>query len=143
MVPARLPNGRVRNLGGATTCAVYLLTSNPRDSSVDVIKSAYEQALRFHQETFGASEAHTWLSHTSSITDVLTLVAMAEKKYKVAKLARWRLTSTVTSWWKLVSSRMMHYEKVIDTFVSSNPEYSALIWGAMKFLFAVSHFADR
>jgi hypothetical protein len=32
---------------------------------------------------------------------------------------------------------MMKYEKVIDTLVSSNPEYSAVVWGAMKFLFTV------
>lgn len=32
----------------------------------------------------------------------------------------------------------MHYSKVIDTLVSSKPEYAALVWGGIRFLCTVT-----
>lgn len=108
-------------------------------SPPDVAKQAYEQALRFHHDEFASSTGTTsWLSSTSSVHDILHLLAETQKKYVDKRKGRWKTTTAAVSWWKLLSARMMQYEKVIDTFVASHPEYSALVWGAMRFLFTVT-----
>lgn len=71
------------------------------------------------------------------MSDVIQVLQEAQKRYGAKKAGRARFLATATSWWQVASSRLMHYEKVIDTIVSSNPEYSAIVWGAFKFLFTV------
>lgn len=41
-------------------------------------------------------------------------------------------------WLARVSSRLMHYSNIFDVLAQHHPEYVALAWGAMKFLFVVS-----
>jgi hypothetical protein len=67
--------------------------------------------------------------------DVLDVLEASQTKYQSRSAKRWKPVATAVTWWKQLSSRMMQYETVIDSFVSSNPEYAALVWGAMKFLF--------
>ncbi|KAM7213549.1 hypothetical protein V8F06_011046 [Rhypophila decipiens] len=72
------------------------------------------------------------------MSDVIQVLQEAQTQYGEKKAGRGRLLATATSWWQVASSRLMHYEKVIDTIVSSNPEYAAIVWGAFKFLFTVT-----
>ncbi|KAK4208742.1 hypothetical protein QBC37DRAFT_296066 [Rhypophila decipiens] len=72
------------------------------------------------------------------MSDVIQVLQAAQNKYGAKKAGRGRLLATATSWWQVASSRLMHYEKVIDTIVSSNPEYAAIVWGAFKFLFTAT-----
>ena len=74
---------------------------------------------------------------------MLNVLAEAQNKYTEKKLSRRKSSVIMASWWKAVSSKMMQYEKVVDTLVSSHPEYSALVWGAMRFLFTVSVVCPR
>lgn len=107
--------------------------------SVEIVKQAYGRALDFHRLTFGPDATSTsWISNSSSIQDVLDVLAATRARYEAKSSKRWRSVAVVVSWWKLMSSRMMQYERVVDTLVSSNPEYAALVWGAMKFLFTVT-----
>lgn len=107
-------------------------------AATDVIKNAYEQALLFHQANFPRKNSETWLSKASSIQDVLNILAESQQRYQASKLKRWKAVSKAATWWKALSLRMTQYEKVIDSLVSSNPEYAGLIWGAMRFLFTVT-----
>lgn len=38
---------------------------------------------------------------------------------------------------KRLSSKIHYYGNVVDVLVQHHPEYVALVWGAMKFLFTV------
>lgn len=105
--------------------------------AAQVLGTAYHQALQFHQDEFGPSDEATWLKEKSTLSDVTAILAQAEEKYAASKAKKPKLLAHFTSWWQAASSSLMRYEKVIDTFVSSHPEYSALLWGAMKFLFTV------
>jgi hypothetical protein len=101
----------------------------------DVIQQAYDEALRFHKAVFQDSKGETWLSKASSMQDVLDVLAESQRKHQAKIASRWKPAATAVSWWKRASSTMIQYETVIDSLVSSNPEYAGLVWGAMKFLF--------
>lgn len=105
---------------------------------MDILRRAYSQALQFHRKMFKRSTVNTWLSHTSSVQEIMDILGKAQKRYMAKKQTRGKSVAKVTSWWELVSSRMMQYERVIDSLVASHPEYAGIVWGAMKFLFMVS-----
>lgn len=50
-----------------------------------------------------------------------------------------RSNSSARKWLQKFSRRVTHYSNILDVFVQHHPEYVALVWGAMKFLFLVSH----
>lgn len=106
----------------------------------DIVAQAYSQALRFHRDEFAPTPADAvpWLSTTTSVHHVLEILAKTQQRYTDKKRTRWKITSASVSWWKLLSSRIMQYDRVIDALVSSHPEYTALVWGAMRFLFTVT-----
>ncbi|KAH9908653.1 hypothetical protein F4778DRAFT_356785 [Xylariomycetidae sp. FL2044] len=106
--------------------------------SQDILQTAYEQALTFHKATFASGDEQTWLSGNQTVPGVLEALKQAQEKYEAKKANRSKALAAVSSWWQKTASRIMHYEKVIDTIVSSHPEYSALVWGAMRFLFAIT-----
>jgi hypothetical protein len=37
-----------------------------------------------------------------------------------------------------LAEKIHHYSGLVEVFVSHHPEYTALVWGAIKFLFVVS-----
>ncbi|KAK4185153.1 hypothetical protein QBC35DRAFT_504382 [Podospora australis] len=100
-----------------------------------IVEKAYRQAVDFHQSRFSPKEKNTWLSQKSSIQDVMRVLAESHDRSEAKKEKRRKQAAKLGSWWKTLSSRMLQYEKVVDTFVSSHAEYTAIIWGAMKFLF--------
>lgn len=69
--------------------------------------------------------------------DALEAVRAARDKYVEKKKRRHRVDTALSSWWVNAAARITCFGSVIDTFISSNPEYSALAWGAIKFLFMV------
>ena len=69
--------------------------------------------------------------------DVIATIQAAETKYAVKRANRSMVYTTMASWWTKSISRINNFAGVVDMFVSSNPEYTALVWGTMKFLFAV------
>jgi hypothetical protein len=109
-------------------------------SPLDVAQHAYQRALQFHQKEFAhaSRDVIPWLTTTSSVQDVLDTLAKTQQAYLNKKRGRRKVTTATISWWKELSTRMMQYDRVIDTFISSNPEYAALVWGAMKFLFTAT-----
>lgn len=73
------------------------------------------------------------LLKSCTLNDVLDMVNDAkrrsEEKHK---------NSRVHSYLVSFSERLLHYGNVVDVLVSHHPEYVALAWGAMKFVFGVS-----
>jgi hypothetical protein len=60
----------------------------------------------------------------------------------IVKTARDNYTSSrnkkASKWLERFSSRLMYYGNIFDVLSQHHPEYVALAWGAMKFLFVVS-----
>lgn len=109
------------------------------DSAV-VLKTAYEKALESHKELTNGRHKIAFPSLTDKTTlgDVLQAVLEAEKKYGTKKESRWWFTKAVISGWSRTVNRINVFSGVIDTLVSSHPEYAALVWGTIRFLFTVS-----
>lgn len=72
------------------------------------------------------------------MTAILAEIQKAEDVYAAKKESRWRVTKKVNSGWTASVNRVGTFINVIDTLVSSNPEYAALAWGSIKVLFLVS-----
>jgi hypothetical protein len=69
---------------------------------------------------------------------VLEEVRKAEEQQNKKKSSRHRFTKAVALVWTTAVNKINTFSKVIDVVVSSHPEYAALVWGSMKFLFLVS-----
>ena len=118
-----------------------------RDAPILDLKDVFEQARALYLSQRGdrKKETSSWLGKTSSLDDVLEAIRSAENKYTAKKESHSRVRSTFSSWWTKAAVKIVHFRDIIDTFVSSNPEYVALAWGTIKFLFMVglvslSHF---
>jgi hypothetical protein len=109
-----------------------------REPPPDVVKHAYDDALAFYKATLQQGKGEAWLDNASSVQDVLDVLETSQSRFQSRNAKRWKPVATAVTWWKQLSSRMMQYETVVDSFISSNPEYAALVWGAMKFLFKVT-----
>ena len=70
-----------------------------------------------------------------TLEELLGVVANVSKKYEAKKEA-----SVVRNYVLAFSRKVMVYSEVVDVFVSSHPEYAALVWGTMKVFFLVSIF---
>lgn len=76
-----------------------------------------------------------WLDEHTSVSDVLKVVADAKSKYESRR--NWSKSkggNTLSEF----SSRVVYYSSVLDVLAQHHPEYVALAWGAMKFLFVVT-----
>lgn len=67
----------------------------------------------------------------ASIDSVRTTVELAKEKYASKKHTRTRECL------ETFSSRLMYYGTVLDVLSQHHPEYVALAWGAVKFVFMV------
>lgn len=75
------------------------------------------------------------------MSDVLAVLQESQNRYDKKVASKSKKLKAVGRWWKVAASRINHYSQVVDTLVSSNPEYAALVWGAFKFLFQVGSLA--
>lgn len=49
-----------------------------------------------------------------------------------------RSDNKAKKWLTKLSSRVLFYSSVLDMLASHHPEYTALVWGSLKFLMRVS-----
>lgn len=96
-----------------------------------------EEALKIHGDKFKRKAPNTWVLQTSSINEVLKMLDEAKRTYDSRRENRNKHVKNFVSCWKTTSETVMQYEKAIETLVSSNPQYTALVWGSIKFLFMV------
>jgi len=104
----------------------------------NIAAEAYQTAVEHLKKELGISLDNPIPNKfNASVKDVCTIVETAKKEYEDRNMER-KHTGTRQSLEKL-SSRIMHYSKVMDTLAQHHPEYVALVWGAMKFVLTVCH----
>ncbi|KAI0475740.1 hypothetical protein GGR56DRAFT_433412 [Xylariaceae sp. FL0804] len=70
------------------------------------------------------------VSKASEISDLQRIVTEAQLKHEARNEG-----NTARKWLGKFSKRVTHYGTILDVLVSHHPQYVALAWGAMKFLF--------
>jgi len=111
-----------------------------RDVALQVRQEAYEKAVQFCKVEFKRDRKaqDTWLAKSTSIADVARVLDEARAKYEIKRAGRSKGVAKTSACWSAACSGIRHYVSVVDVMVSSNPEYAALAWGAMRFLVMVS-----
>lgn len=69
---------------------------------------------------------------------MLEAVHKAEEQHGAKKNSRHRFTKAICLAWTKAVNKINTFSAAIDVLVSSHPEYAALVWGSIKFLFLVS-----
>ncbi|CAM1509858.1 Fc.00g001930.m01.CDS01 [Cosmosporella sp. VM-42] len=107
------------------------------NDSAEILKAAYEKALASHQELNKGRRKDEFILFYGplSMEAILKEIATAEERYAAKKDGRWRLTKAVNSGWTTTVTKINVFGSVIDTLVSTHPEYAAPVWGTIKFLF--------
>lgn len=72
-------------------------------------------------------------NNATSLQDLQDILAKARAKYEVS-----HKNETTKKWLGKIATRLQYYGTIMDVLVQHHPEYVALAWGAMKFLFVVS-----
>ncbi|KAI1466491.1 uncharacterized protein F4812DRAFT_465756 [Daldinia caldariorum] len=96
-------------------------------------QNVFKEALdAFSAESSGDQSKREWIvnSNHNDLQSVFQTVIDARRQYEKDKG-----DSKVRRALIRVSETIHHYEGIIDVLVSSHPEYAALGWGAIKFLF--------
>jgi hypothetical protein len=110
-----------------------VIDAHQLSSSQTILKAAYENAKSIFETELRADEKKKFfLQGNSNLEDVRKTLATAKAHYDTKK------TSKARKWLGIFSSKVMFYDSVLDVLVQQNPQYVALAWGAMRFLFEVS-----
>jgi hypothetical protein len=96
------------------------------------------EAFRLAVDKFGAdltkdARKRDRVNQALRITELQTVVTEAQAKY-----ATKHEDSGTRKWLVRLFKKISHYGAILDVLVQHHPEYVALAWGAMKFLFTVS-----
>lgn len=98
-----------------------------------MLQGVFDQACqKFSLETTRDGKKRGFACSFDTINDVQEAVNQSMARYESHRKA-----STVNTWLVRFSERIKLYGEVLDVFVQHHPEYVALAWGAMKFLFTV------
>lgn len=109
----------------------------------EITKTAFERGREFHQAMFKKKRGDNWLSSVAAPSDIISLLEKSQQKYEKKLASRSKKLKEAVNWWMVASSRVQHYNQVISTVISSNPEYAAIVWGALGFLFQVGEISRR
>lgn len=104
--------------------------------SRDIAKEAYDCACAFVQtELHGSELAHMLgLKQYTTMENVRVVVEQAKTRYEHCSQSRKGLLKHLTKF----SARIMYFGQVLDILSQHHPEYVALAWGSLKFVFMVS-----
>ena len=73
------------------------------------------------------------LKQYTTIEDVRVVVEQAKTRYEKCSQSRKGLLKHLTKF----SARIMYFGQVLDVLSQHHPEYVALAWGSLKFVFMV------
>ena len=100
----------------------------------DIVQRAFQEAVQYFSTELTQDEVERrWIAQRTSIADVLAVVQEAQAKYAALKSKHGRFRQLVMQ----LPERLLFYSGVIDVFAQVHPEYSALAWGAIKFVLLV------
>ncbi|CAG8984026.1 hypothetical protein HYALB_00002966 [Hymenoscyphus albidus] len=103
-------------------------------SSEAILSEAYDNAVTLYKEKLTKSKRkRIWADGKAGIVDIQLALKEAKEKYDSRKAVQ----STVRNWLSMFSSRLLYYGGVleVDLAFPASPEYVALAWGSIKFLF--------
>lgn len=104
-----------------------------RSTTVSIAAESYKLAtLRFSSELTQDKRKVDFAKQSTTLQDLENVVKTARDNYAFTR------TKKAGKWLERVSSRLMYYGNIFDVLAQHHPEYVALAWGAMKFLFIVS-----
>ncbi|KAJ9633991.1 hypothetical protein H2204_006538 [Knufia peltigerae] len=97
----------------------------------NIVQQAFQEAVQYFSTELTQDEVERrWIAQRTSIADVLAVVQEAQAKYAATKSNHGRFCQLAMK----LSESLLFYASVIDVFVQIHPEYSALAWGAVKFV---------
>lgn len=103
-------------------------------AAANIVQQAFQEAVQYFSTELTQDEGERqWIAQRICIADVLAVVQQAQEKYAASKSKHGSFRQRVVQ----LSERLLFYSSVIDVFVQVNPEYSALAWGAIKFVLMV------
>jgi hypothetical protein len=109
----------------------FPLTS--RSTTANSAAGTYQLAtLHFGSKLTKDKRKVDFANQSTSLQDLEDTVKTARDNYVSSRNAK------VGKWLERFSSRLIHYGNIFDILSQHHPEYVALAWGAMKFLFVVS-----
>ncbi|KAI0099848.1 hypothetical protein GGR51DRAFT_386400 [Nemania sp. FL0031] len=114
--------------------------SDGSDQYLDLAQEIYTKALQFHKQTFPENhkKSKTWLSSQNTLDDVVAVLRQAKVLYETRRSSRSKRLAIGSAMWTKICSRVMQYSQIIDTLISSHPEYAAIVWGGLRFIFTVT-----
>ena len=101
----------------------------------DIAKEAYDNACAFVRTELQGSELADILEIKTytTIDDVRAVVEQAKARYEDCTNSRKGFLKHLAKF----SARIMYFGQVLDILSQHHPEYVALAWGALKFVFMV------
>jgi hypothetical protein len=100
-----------------------------------IVQHAFTDAVRMFSTELSKDELKSrWIedAQINNIESLLHVLGDAQKHYTERKGE-----SKVRDALDGLAEKAHHYSSIMDVFVAHHPEYTALVWGAMKFLFVV------
>ncbi|KAF2188503.1 hypothetical protein K469DRAFT_703077 [Zopfia rhizophila CBS 207.26] len=98
---------------------------------IDPARDAYLAAKELFSKELTEDECkRVWIKDKSSMRDVQAAVLQAQAEYE-----RKNKRPKLQIWLARCSSRIIYYGNIMNVLAQHHPEYVALAWGAMKFLF--------
>ncbi|KAI0861283.1 hypothetical protein F4860DRAFT_524408 [Xylaria cubensis] len=106
--------------------------SQPQTSTSDqVAAQSYKDTLeRLKTEFADDPKSLEALASLESADDVKASLEHLKKTYQDGRASHQK----TTKWLHKISTRLMYYEKVIDTIAQHHAEYVSLVWGSIKFI---------
>ena len=106
---------------------------------LDPAREAFTEGIKIFSFTLTKDSQKICLARQAScMKDVQNAVADAKARYDSG-----RQNHKVSMWLSKLSTRICYYGNIMDVLVQHHPQYAALAWGAMKFLFVVRPRAFR
>ena len=133
MVHERSQSRKVRS--GKTTTQYqsnFLTIFRLSNSSFDPARKAYEDAKTFSSKLTQEQYKQIWLDDKVSMQTCYEAVLTAKEVYEGRQRAK-----KARKWLASFSLRVKYYGGILDVLSQHHPEYVALAWGTVKFLFVV------
>ncbi|KAJ8106817.1 hypothetical protein OPT61_g9289 [Boeremia exigua] len=114
------------------TCRHYLLENtadNAERATIEAAEIYKRAAIYFSKELTQDERKSNMAQQTASLRDLELIVETARKGYESSRHQKPK------KWLTRLFSRLMYYGNIFDVLAQHHPEYVALAWGAMKFLF--------
>jgi hypothetical protein len=107
-----------------------------RSQTIYCLRNVFRNAARIALSSKQAASTDTkavGAAGQCQLEDVLETVKAAQNEYQNRVEG-----SKIRKHLSTLSSRIMHYSRIVDVLAQYHPEYASLAWGTMKLLFVVS-----